>query len=276
MEKLLLIICIIFIVVGTLFWIIFSIIYSAKKKKYTSFVLEHSLCLRSLEEINKKYSFNIIPDMDLSHSYDNVDFWSEISCKDYLTYQLVYIRKQVAEAANATIDNKILFKKYLEEIKEKCKAHEYDVPVELKNSRYLSKIEINLFIEKCLKPVTEFTMNVNLFLINIRGYYKSRKSETFGIEDIRVLIHRIKNQRNGYYLDRGIWDSICRVERGKVSNKMRFSIYERDGYRCCKCGSRYNLEIDHIIPISRGGKSTYDNLQTLCHRCNVDKGSNLN
>lgn len=56
---------------------------------------------------------------------------------------------------------------------------------------------------------------------------------------------------------------------------MRFSIYERDGYRCCKCGisDRYaQLEIDHILPIAKGGKTTYDNLQTLCHKCNMEKG----
>ena len=89
----------------------------------------------------------------------------------------------------------------------------------------------------------------------------------------------IKNKNGTFYNDREIWNSLCRVERGKVSNKMRFSIYERDGYRCRNCGisDRYaNLEIDHIIPISKGGKSTYDNLQTLCHRCNVEKGDSMN
>ncbi|MDD3841546.1 MAG: HNH endonuclease [Bacilli bacterium] len=57
---------------------------------------------------------------------------------------------------------------------------------------------------------------------------------------------------------------------------MRFAIYQRDHYRCQKCGRQTNdLEVDHIVPIAKGGKSTYDNLQTLCHRCNSAKGSNL-
>ena len=34
-------------------------------------------------------------------------------------------------------------------------------------------------------------------------------------------------------------------------------------------------EIDHIFPISKGGKSTYDNLQTLCRRCNKLKGNSI-
>ena len=53
---------------------------------------------------------------------------------------------------------------------------------------------------------------------------------------------------------------------------MRFSIYDRDGYRCKMCGRKTNdLEIDHIFHISKGGKSEYSNLQTLCRRCNANK-----
>ena len=53
---------------------------------------------------------------------------------------------------------------------------------------------------------------------------------------------------------------------------MRFSIYEKDNYRCRKCKRHTDdLEIDHIIPIAKGGKSEYNNLQTLCKRCNMNK-----
>ena len=81
-------------------------------------------------------------------------------------------------------------------------------------------------------------------------------------------------QDNGRYNDE-IWQSICRVERAKVSNKMRFAIYKRDGNRCIKCGSTRNLEIDHIFPISKGGKTKPDNLQTLCHSCNTRKSNTI-
>jgi len=48
----------------------------------------------------------------------------------------------------------------------------------------------------------------------------------------------------------------------------------RDGFQCVKCGASgkdANLEVDHIIPISKGGKSTMDNLETLCFKCNRGK-----
>ena len=59
---------------------------------------------------------------------------------------------------------------------------------------------------------------------------------------------------------------------------MRFAIYRRDGYKCKICGISdkfVSLEIDYIIPIAKGGKSVYSNLQTLCKRCNKIKGDLL-
>ena len=141
----------------------------------------------------------------------------------------------------------------------------------------MQRIEQKLIDKEKLKPQTTFTVKVTLNETNINGYWRDEKVAVFNIEQIREIIMRLKDKTySGFYNDQEVWNAICRVERGKVSNKMRFSIYERDGYRCCKCHRKTNdLEIDHIIPISKGGKSTYDNLQTLCHRCNVEKGSDL-
>lgn len=51
----------------------------------------------------------------------------------------------------------------------------------------------------------------------------------------------------------------------------RISIFERDGYICYKCGkllTRWDATLDHIIPVSRGGKNSKDNLITCCLFCN--------
>lgn len=44
---------------------------------------------------------------------------------------------------------------------------------------------------------------------------------------------------------------------------------------CFICGSKENIHIDHIIPISRGGRHSIGNLQPLCKKCNFSKGSKL-
>lgn len=52
----------------------------------------------------------------------------------------------------------------------------------------------------------------------------------------------------------------------------RHNIMKRDGNRCLYCGSRQNLTIDHVMPRSRGGRDTWENLATACNDCNVRKG----
>lgn len=63
------------------------------------------------------------------------------------------------------------------------------------------------------------------------------------------------------------------ISRLIIPEKMRNEIFERDGYRCVKCGSTDNLELDHILPFSKGGRTEKTNLQTLCKICNSSKGS---
>lgn len=52
---------------------------------------------------------------------------------------------------------------------------------------------------------------------------------------------------------------------------------ERDNYTCQNCGKympdRVGLQIDHIVPVARGGKTVESNLQVLCSRCNGSKGA---
>lgn len=53
----------------------------------------------------------------------------------------------------------------------------------------------------------------------------------------------------------------------------RRNIMHRDNYTCQYCGKKSDLTIDHVIPRSRGGKDTWDNVVIACLRCNVLKGS---
>lgn len=67
-------------------------------------------------------------------------------------------------------------------------------------------------------------------------------------------------------------DTENRSKRDAISQALRVSVFENDAYRCIKCGSHKMLEVDHIIPVSRGGSNEPSNLQTLCNPCNNSKG----
>ena len=67
------------------------------------------------------------------------------------------------------------------------------------------------------------------------------------------------------------------AEHAKVTRAMRYDVLRRDNFHCVRCGrgkeDGVKLHVDHIVPVSRGGKSVMSNLQTLCEDCNCGKGN---
>ena len=61
-------------------------------------------------------------------------------------------------------------------------------------------------------------------------------------------------------------------KRRPIPIKLRAEVFRRDNHLCLKCGAEDGLSIDHIVPVSKGGQNTLDNLQTLCMPCNISKG----
>jgi hypothetical protein len=67
-----------------------------------------------------------------------------------------------------------------------------------------------------------------------------------------------------------------------ISDRMRFRVLSRDGFTCQSCGASpikergIELHVDHILPWSKGGETTEENLQTKCKQCNLGKGNAFN
>ena len=72
-----------------------------------------------------------------------------------------------------------------------------------------------------------------------------------------------------------------KLERMKMTPELREAILRRDNWTCQYCGNsvfkepNLALEVDHIIPVAKGGKTEPNNLQTLCWRCNRRKSDNI-
>ena len=61
-------------------------------------------------------------------------------------------------------------------------------------------------------------------------------------------------------------------KKDKIGRKLSKQVMERDAFRC---GTYIDLCCDHIIPESKGGPTTFENLQTMCRPCNTHKGNRI-
>lgn len=102
-----------------------------------------------------------------------------------------------------------------------------------------------------------------------RSRYNDRRM--FSYEDILHLRQSVVCQQEQ---EKEYRESV-RYQRKTMTSSLRYDIMKRDGFRCCICGRSANdgvqLHVDHIIPVSKGGKTVRENLRTLCQDCNLGK-----
>lgn len=98
----------------------------------------------------------------------------------------------------------------------------------------------------------------------------------------REIAEKIKEKERRKALEREVYNEL--LANGELSEKgkrppipewMRSEVWTRDGGQCVVCGARENLQFDHIIPFSKGGATSVENLQILCQACNIRKSNHI-
>jgi hypothetical protein len=102
--------------------------------------------------------------------------------------------------------------------------------------------------------------------------------EELDAEDVLALV-RERERRRRRRLERAhaelAADPGAARRRTPISRDVRLAVFQRDGGRCVECGSDFDLQYDHLIPVALGGGSGVANLQLLCAGCNRRKGAAL-
>jgi ATP adenylyltransferase len=94
-------------------------------------------------------------------------------------------------------------------------------------------------------------------------------------QEISFLIEACNQKIDEYIRRRGeaIWQHRSRI-RGYVPGSIRYEVLKRAEFRCELCGisaKEKALEVDHIIPVNKGGVNAIENYQALCYSCNATK-----
>jgi len=97
-------------------------------------------------------------------------------------------------------------------------------------------------------------------------------------DDVKALVYqRERRSQQKLQTARSLMNAEAagRPTRIPIPTEVRRAVFERDGGRCVECGSNFDLQYDHLLPVAHGGATTLENLQLLCADCNRSKSDSL-
>ena len=253
-------------------------------------------CWNAIKEYNSKYDEKKLSNENIDIAYDSIrlDDLNTAIC-DWKTRYSIIISKNTNWQGYKKYSNKdnvdnyligMLYKNYesMVDLVRVCQYNQehfsnYGITV---FNHYLNKcrnaelatLEDEIFLSIILKPMLYPKVVVRFNIASYQGHgittYDEEEVHYTYKEWIALLLKaKEKIGRKSFIED----------ERRKMSDSLRYRVLERDGFCCQICGSKridgIKLEVDHIVPISKGGRTELNNLQTLCERCNRGKSNRI-
>lgn len=167
---------------------------------------------------------------------------------------------------------------------------EHKEKVDLWKSDCLEKIRYNprRYRVEHLEQATDDNnaFRVSLYRLQTRYRQKNYRKEAYKVRQLQQVYTCSLNDILERYERLRQIDFQCTLREWEIKNQRKLMttelknrIKERDSYTCQICGKYMpdcvGLHIDHIIPVSKGGKSVESNLRVLCSVCNLRKSDNL-
>lgn len=242
------------------------------KKQKISIVCNTSKRLEAIQKINEEIRFDnkfvtlyqSYIDMPSKAQYAKCNayeiFKTDVS-KDITRYQNLVKRAEKESEKYST------YLKRLESVPPY--ASESEVTETKVRYKTYHKIEADVY-EKLLKhPITDITFVYHIRYSSPGGRNFYHKEVSFATQSLYTIFREIEEEEQR--------KQTAAYQRSLVTPSLRYEILKRDNYRCQICGrdqaDGVKLHVDHIVPVSKGGKSVKSNLRTLCNDCNLGKGA---
>lgn len=210
-------------------------------------------------------SFGVFVSVDVSgrrnvNEAEILDEWLIAHFNGYSDIRSYFYRKfdEWDDNAKKVLSGVLLFKKHREEqyyvLRENFSNKYYDF-FHINAFRYQTRYKQENYVKTPYSvPVESFPRSYSL--VELRNVCKDLEASGFTLS------------RNKYF---------SKNQRSLMTPELKRQVKIRDNYTCQCCGKympdEVGLHIDHIKPVSRGGKSILPNLQVLCDKCNLRKGN---
>jgi hypothetical protein len=276
--------------------------FRALKAEIACVVTEHNDVVDYVEEIREQGSFEVGLSSTGQHAhlatFENTSAWNNRrdrkvaeyaphvhnaslqvvrnASADPLKYLMKYFSIKADQNTLADVQRVAIDISRLEEAVDNVKSRETDISAKINPPAFILKHYRNEFWDQ---------VGVHLSPINVPyPQYKFQYTSAGGNssqESVIELNTPTLEALSATLVDMIRWSKTAAGQRALMTTKLRGQIKERDNYACLNCGVALSvephllLEVDHIIPVSRGGLSIPENLQTLCWKCNRSKGAKV-
>ena len=130
-----------------------------------------------------------------------------------------------------------------------------------------TEIENDLCSSVVIEPVLDMYVKCSVSYVSPQGRNAYQDYQLFSYDQVVWKLNEVKKK-----LERR---ETGEYQRKKMTDSIRYDVLKRDGFKCVLCGRSaqdgVKLHVDHILPVSKGGKTEMSNLRTLCQTCNMGK-----
>ena len=247
-----------------------------RKNKIISKLIKNSKLYANVMALNDKY---FLEDLDNFFDSYQVRFKSNLKTCNIDDYLLMTIDNKYEELKKYKLKyDKLssLYNEYLKDYEALSKFIKEEEARKLKiNVEKYRKYQSIILEKNKIKKEYIFKVIIYINYRSKKGLVKESIHKVYDkLQFSKIMSEYLEMKKHGKLIEIS-----SRVERSKMSESLRYDVFKRDEYKCCICGMSSKdgakLHVDHIIPVSKGGKTELDNLQTLCSRCNIGKSNKL-
>ena len=259
------------LIISAFFFIILIIIvgYNIIHKEKIKLVRRVSTCFEQAKEINEVFHFyDIDKVLNLEKKCNTKVQYDRFDAHDFLVGIALEQGETLDDFVFKAEYNRLQYDTYIDKMNEIPPTPKAIIKKRGKiGVQDFHDIEDSLCEEILFKPMINPIVKVKVSYISQKGRNAYSREEKFSVDQIKTVLQEA-NERRSY-------EDSKQYQRSLMTASLRYQILQRDHFQCTICGASAakgaKLEVDHIKPISKGGKTEPSNLRTLCRSCNRGK-----